>query len=120
MTHQRNPAAAARTRTRTRTRPRPLVGGMGALSAVLAAALAVAAGCVTEESVTFTDKDCAGYGCISGSGSSSSSSSGLCEPRCDAAAVSDPLGGVDDSLPSAACGAGKLLGRGDWRKSKPL
>ena len=61
MTHQRNPAAAARTRTRTRTRTRPPVAGMGALSAVLAAALAVA-GCTTSASPagTATSQSAAG------------------------------------------------------------
>ena len=61
MTHQRNPAAAARTRTRTPTRTRPPVAGMGALSAVLAAALAVA-GCTTSASPagTATSQSAAG------------------------------------------------------------
>ena len=61
MTHQRNPAATARTRTRTGTRTRPPVAGMGALSAVLAAALAVA-GCTTSASPagTATSQSAAG------------------------------------------------------------
>lgn len=70
-----------------RGRLAPLSTGAFASIAV-AAALAVAAGCATEESITFTDKDCAGYGCISGAGSSSSSSSGIaCTPD-DMCAVS--------------------------------